>query len=86
MLWTFLATSGESRISSTCGSFFPHLLNLGFALGMLRVRGHLAPTVPGQKPADHRWFDSLAKLLCQGRPNRGNDHQIAGSGAFEPRL
>jgi len=40
----------------------------------------------GQEPVNYRWFDRLAKLLRQGRPNRGNDHQVAGGRAFEPRL
>jgi hypothetical protein len=40
----------------------------------------------GQEPVNYRWFDRFTKLLRQGRPNRGNDHQVAGSGAFEPRF
>jgi hypothetical protein len=50
------------------------------------VRGHLSPTLSGQEPVNHRGFDRLAKLLRQGRPNRGNHHQVAGGGPFEPRF
>src|ERR1019366_6781970 len=68
------------------GVFFPLLLNLRFALGMARVGRHLSPAMACQQAIDHRGLDRLAETLRQSGPNRGNDHQMAGGSAFQPRF
>ena len=53
---------------------------------MARVGGHFSPTVTCQQAVGHRRFDGLAQPLCQRGPKRGNDHQMAGGSAFQPRF
>src|ERR1022692_4569605 len=53
---------------------------------MARVGRHLSPAMACQQAVDHRGLDRLAKTLRQSGSNRGNDHQMAGGRAFQPRF
>ena len=53
---------------------------------MTRVGRHLSPAMARQQAVDHRGLDRLAETLRQSGPNRGNDHQMAGGSAFQPRF
>ena len=53
---------------------------------MARVGGHFPPAMACQQAVDYRGLDGFAELLRQRGPNRGNDHQLAGGRAGQPRF